>query len=94
MTMARIQQSFRKLGVNLGYYNGKEIWPRNITARKIPSKLHNNHFCSIWKSERVNFNQVIKDMKDYFKIVDNYITEESVNSHFEYIYTPKKMIHI
>ena len=29
-------------------------------------------------------------MKDNFKIVDNYITEENVNSHFEYIKKPKK----
>ena len=30
-------------------------------------------------------------MKDNFKIVDNYITEESVKHHFEHIYTPKKI---
>ena len=30
-------------------------------------------------------------MKDNFKIVDNYITEENVKSLFEYIYTPKKI---
>ena len=30
-------------------------------------------------------------MEYIFKIVDNYITEENVKSHFEYIYTPKKL---
>ena len=30
-------------------------------------------------------------MKDNFKKVDNYITEENVKSHFEYIYQPKKI---
>ena len=30
-------------------------------------------------------------MKDNFKIVDNYITEETVSSHFEYIYKPKRI---
>ena len=35
MTMARIQPCLRKLSVNLGYYNGNEIWPRNITEKNI-----------------------------------------------------------
>ena len=30
-------------------------------------------------------------MKYSFKKVDNFITEENVKSHFEYIYTPKKI---
>ena len=30
-------------------------------------------------------------MKDNFKIVDNFITEENVNSHFKYEVTPKKI---
>ena len=30
-------------------------------------------------------------MKDNFKVVDNYITEENVNSHFEYRFTLKKI---
>ena len=30
-------------------------------------------------------------MKDMFKIVDNYVTEENVNSHFKYEFIPKKI---
>ena len=30
-------------------------------------------------------------MKDSFKVVDNYITGENVNFHFEYIHTPKEI---
>ena len=30
-------------------------------------------------------------MKDTFKIVDNFITEENVSSDFQYIYQPKKV---
>ena len=30
-------------------------------------------------------------MKDNFKLVDNFITEENGNSHFEYTYTPKRI---
>ena len=53
--------------------------------------LHNNHFCSKWKSEVVSFNHAFKELKDNFKLVDKYITEEIVNSHFEYIFIPKKI---
>ena len=45
----------------------------------------------IWKSQGVSFNQAIQELKNSFKIVDNYITAENVNSHFEYEFTPKKI---
>ena len=45
----------------------------------------------ICKSERVSFNQAVKESKDIFKIADNYITEENVNSHFKYEFVPKKI---
>ena len=53
--------------------------------------LYNNHFCLIWKSQGVSFNQVIQELKNNFKIVDNYITNENVNSHFKYEFTTKKI---
>ena len=43
MTMARIQPCLWELSMDLGYYNNKEIWPRNITERKKALYLHNNH---------------------------------------------------
>ena len=33
MTQARIQPCLKKLGINLGCYIGKEIWPRNIRKK-------------------------------------------------------------
>ena len=39
----------------------------------------------------VSFNQAIKELKDNFKIVDNYITQENVDSHFKYEPIPKKI---
>ena len=45
MTKARIQPRLGKLGVNMSYYNGKEIWPRNIIESNKALFLHNNHFC-------------------------------------------------
>ena len=53
--------------------------------------LYNNHFCLIWKSEGVSFNQAIKKIKEEHKVVDNYITDENVKSFFEYKYQPKKI---
>ena len=53
--------------------------------------LYQKHFCLIWKSEGVSFDEAIKELKDNFKIVDNYITEENVKYHFEYIFKPKKV---
>ena len=53
--------------------------------------LYNNHFCSIWKSQRVTFNQAIQELKTNFKIVDNFLTEEIVNSHFKHEFIPKKI---
>ena len=47
MTMARIQPCLRKLGNNLGCYNGKQIWPRYITERNKALFIQNNHFCLI-----------------------------------------------
>ena len=55
MTMAIIQPCLRKVGVLLGYYIGKEIWPRNIIERNKAFFLHNNHFCVIWKSQGFSF---------------------------------------
>ena len=52
--------------------------------------LFNNHLCVIWKSEVVSFKQANKELKDKFKLVDNYITEENVNSHCKYEFIPKK----
>ena len=52
--------------------------------------LYNNHFCLKWKPEGVSFEDAIKELKDNFNIVDKYITEENVTSHFKYELIPKK----
>ena len=81
----------RANNINLGYFDGERVFPRSVTERKNALFLYNNHFCLIWKSERVSFNQAIKELKDNSKRVDNYITEENVNSHFKYEFIPKKI---
>ena len=91
MTMARIQPCLRKMVTDLGYYNGDRVFPRSVTNRDSALYLYSNHFCLIWKSQGVSFNQAVQELKDNFKIVDNYITEEIVNSHFKYEFAPKKI---
>ena len=45
----------------------------------------------LWKTQCISFNQVIKELKENFKMVDNYITQENVESFFKYEFTPKKI---
>ena len=91
MTKARIQPFCRANNTNLGYIDGERVFPRSVTQRNNALFLFNNHFCLIWKSEGVSFIQAIKELKDNFKIVDNFITEENVNSHFINELIPKKI---
>ena len=48
-------------------------------------------FVWFWKSENVSFIGAKRELKENFKVVGNYITEENVNSHFIYICTLKKI---
>ena len=91
MTKARIQLFCKANTINLGYYDGERVFPGSVTDINNALFLYNNHFCLIWKSEGVSFSQVIKELKDNFKIVDNYITEENVKSQFKYIYKTTKI---
>ena len=91
MTKARIQPFCKANNINIGYFDGERVFPRSVTNRVSALYLYNNHFCLIWKSRGVSFKQAINELKSNFKIVDNYITEENVNSHFKYEYKPKKI---
>ena len=91
MTKARIQPFCRANNINLGYWDGERVFPRTVTNRDNALYLCNNHFCLIWKSEKISFKQAIKELGDNFKMVDNYITEENVTSHFKYEFIPKKI---
>ena len=91
MTKARIQPFCRANNINLGYYNDDRVFPRSVTNRDSALYLSNIHFCLIWKSQGVSFNQAIQELKNNFKIVDNYRTEENVTFHFKYGFTPKKI---
>ena len=91
MTQARIQPFCRANNNNLGYYNDDRVFPRSVTEKNKALYLFKNHFCVIWKSESVSFNQAIKEIKDNFNIVDIYTTNENVNSCFKYEFIPQKI---
>ena len=92
MTSARNQPFCRKYNINIGCFDGTRINPRNITQRNTALKIHNNHFCLIWKSDRDSFNQVIEDeLKPNFKVVDNVISDKHVKSFIKYEYSPKNV---
>ena len=92
MTSARIQPICRKYNINIGYFNEKEIRAKTITQRDIALKLHNNHFCLLWKSNGVTFNQVIEDeLKPNFKVIDNVISEKHVKRFSKCSFKHKKV---
>ena len=92
MTSARVGSFCRKYNINIGCFDGTRINPRNITQRDTALKIHNNHFCLIWKSDSISFNQVIEnELKPNFKVVDNVISDKHVKSFIKYEYNPKKV---
>ena len=91
MTKARIQPFARANNNSIGYFDGERVFPRSVTNRDSALYLYNNHFCLIWKSQGFSFNQAIEELKNKFKMIDKYITEENVNSHFKYEFIPKKI---
>ena len=91
MTSARIQAFCRKYNINIGCYDGFRVCPRNIKQRNIALKIHNNHFCLIWKSDGFSFDKAIKESKDNIKVIDNVISDKHVRSYIKYEYKPKKV---
>ena len=91
MTSARVQPFCRKHNIKIGCYDGFRVCPRNITQRNTALKIHNNHFCLVWKSDGVSFDKAIRELKDNFKVVDNVISDKHVKSYIKYEYKPKKV---
>ena len=91
MTSARVQPFCRNHNIVIGCYDGFRVCPRNIAQRNIALKIHNNHFCLIWKSKGVSFDRAIKELKDNFRVVDNVISDKHVKSYIKYEYKPKKV---
>ena len=91
LTSVRVQPFCRNHNIVIGCYDGFRVCPRNIAQRNIALKIHNNHFCLIWKSNGVSFDRAIKELKDNFRVVDNVISDKHVKSYIKYEYKPKKV---
>ena len=91
VTKARNRAFCRADIINLGFFDGKRVFPISVNDRENSLFLYNNQFCLIMESAGVSFNQALKELKDNFKTVDNYITEEYINSHFKYGIIPEKI---
>ena len=61
MTKARIQPFCRANNINLGYFDGEKVFPRSVTNRDSALYLYNYHFCLIWNSQSVSFNQAVEE---------------------------------
>ena len=62
--------------------------PRNITERNISLFISCNHFCLIWKSNGITFNQAIEEEKLNFGVVDNVISDNLGKSSVKFEYEP------
>ena len=92
MTSATIRPFCRKYNINIGCFDGIRINPRNLTQRTTALRIHENHFCLVWKTDNISFNQVIEnELKPNFKVVDNVISDKHVKIFIKYEYNPKKV---
>ena len=62
-----------------------------MTQRTISLFIYINHFCLIWKSNGISFNQAIEDLKLNFKFVDIVLSDKHVKRFVKYEYDPKKV---
>ena len=70
MTLARTQPFAKKYGIEIGYFNGKEVMPRSVKERKKCLYLHNKHFCCIWGD---SLKRAVDELQTNFKLVSNYV---------------------
>ena len=61
MTKAGIELFYIAEKISIGYFNGKEVYPRSVTERNKALFSHNNHFFLIWKPDSVLFNELSKN---------------------------------
>ena len=78
MTSAKIQPFSRNYNINIGCLDGTRINSRDFTGRNLALKIHNYHFCLIWKTNDNAFNQALKKLKLKFKVFDKVISDNHV----------------
>ena len=91
MTSARYQPFCKKNNIDIGFFDGTRINPRNLTQRNTSLFIYNNRFCLIWKSDGISFEKAITELKNNFGFVDNVISEKHFKCFNKYEYNPKKV---
>ena len=82
---------FVKNIINIGWFDGFRVCPRNITGRNTALFKYKNHFCFLnWKSNCISLNKEIEMLKTNFKVVVNVISDEHVKDFIEYKHKPTK----
>ena len=91
MTMARVQPCLKNLGTDLGFYIGKEKWPRNFDERNNALFLNVNQISLIKMFQGVHFSNAKEELKSNFKKVDYFITDKNFIALFDYEFELKKI---
>ena len=91
MTSARIQPFCTKYDINISCFEGMRKNPRNISQGNISMYIDNHHFCLIWKSNTISFDQAKAELILDFEVVDNVFCDKHVKSFVKKKYDPKKV---
>ena len=92
MTSARIQPFCKNYLINIGCFDGMRISLRIMTHRNISLFIYNNHFCLIWKSNGISFNQEIEELKINFQVFSNDISDNHLKRFAKFEYDPDKLL--
>ena len=86
MTSAKIQPFCKKRNINLGVYNPKqqEFLPISCTERRNSLYIHTNHFSVLWKAEKTNIADAIKELEKNFEYQPNHFTGNILKQVVEY----------
>ena len=88
MTSTIIQPYCRKYNINIGCFDEPRVKPRNIREGNTALKLNNFHFCVNWKSDGISFIQAIEELKQYFKTVNNVLSDKHNKSFINFEHKP------
>ena len=91
MIKARKQPVFLAYHFNIDHFKGKEEYPVSVTEKIKALHSYNNHFCLIWKSDVIIFNNATEDLNSKFTTVNNRLSLEKVDSFMKCEYKPKKI---
>ena len=88
MLLARRQPFVKKYGIEVGYFNGKDVMPRTVKERRKCLYLHNNHFSSIWGH---SLKKTVEELEANFKLVSSYVKCNNINKCVGYNFKPKSI---